>query len=55
MESNEQTELTSKTDRLIEGEQMTASGGGTVGWEVRGLSKKVMNMGKCGDFWGVEV
>ena len=26
VESNEQTELTSKTDRLIDGEQMTASG-----------------------------
>ena len=27
MEPNEQTELTSKTDRLIDGEQMTASSG----------------------------
>ena len=39
MESNEQTKLTSKTDRLIDGKQMTAS------WEgcklrVEGVSKK---------------
>ena len=29
VESNEQTELTRKRDRLIDGEQMTASGGGS--------------------------
>ena len=28
MESNKQTELTSKTDVVIDGEQMTANGGG---------------------------
>ena len=41
MDSNEQTELTGKTDRLIDGEQMTASGrgGGVKGWskKVKGL------------------
>ena len=31
MESNEQTELTRKTDRLVDGEQMTATGVGKLG------------------------
>ena len=38
MESNEQTELTSKIDTLIDGEQADSSGKG--GWEMEGLSKK---------------
>ena len=31
MDSNEQTELMNKTDRLIDGEQMTTSGEGRLG------------------------
>ena len=38
MESNELTEVTRKTDRLIDGEQMTASGRGWLG--VKSLSRE---------------
>ena len=38
MESNEQTQLTSKTDRLIDGEEMTASWGDSLG--TGGMSRK---------------
>ena len=55
MESNEQTELTRKIeDRFIDGEQMTANGGGRLGrggTEQKG--KRTHGRGQqCGVCWG---
>ena len=53
MESNEQTELTSKMETDSDDERMTGNGGEI--WVVEGLSKKekgLMDMDNSVDCWG---
>ena len=54
VESNEQTEVTSKTDRLIDGDQMTASGGVRLACGViEEKGKRTHGHAKhCDDRWG---
>ena len=57
MDSNEQTELMNKTDRLIDGEQMTTSGEGRLGGgRIKQKRKRTHGHGQqCGDCWGREL